>query len=40
MEGFEKYSGIFIERAKELLAEEKSKNDPEYQKVFMNNLLG
>ena len=40
MEGFEKYSGIFKERAKELLAEEKSKNDPEYQKVFMSNLLG
>ena len=40
MDGFEKYSEIFIERAKELLEKDKLNDNPEYQKVFMNNLLG
>jgi hypothetical protein len=40
MDGFEKYSEIFIKRAKELLEEEELKNNPEYLEVFENNLLG
>jgi len=40
MEGFEKYSEIFIEKAKELFKQEKLKADLEYQKVYMNHLLG
>jgi len=40
MKGFERYSDIFTERAKELSQKDKLKDDPEFQKVFMNHLLG
>ncbi len=40
MNGFDKYSEIFINRAKELLEEEDLKNNPEYSEVFKNQILG
>jgi len=40
MNGFEKYSEIFINRAKKLLEEEDLKNNPKYHEVFKNHILG
>jgi len=40
MKGFQRYSDIFTERAKELSEKDKLKDDPEFQKVLMNHLLG
>ena len=40
MNGFEKYSEIFVNRAKELLEKEDLKNNPEYHEAFKNNILG
>lgn len=40
MNGFEKYSKIFIDRAKELLEQEDLKNNSEYSEVFKNKILG
>lgn len=40
MNGFDKYSKIFVGRAKELLDKENLRNNPEYQEVLMNKLLG
>jgi len=40
MNGFEKYSRLFVEKAKKLLDEEKLAEDPEYKEAFINHLLG
>lgn len=40
MNGFKKYSEIFINRGKKLLEEEDLKNNPEYSEVFKNQILG
>jgi len=40
MTGFDKYSEIFTNRAKELLEEEDLQKNPEYYGVFKNRLLG
>jgi hypothetical protein len=40
MTGFDKYFEIFGNRVKELLKEEGLTKNPEYHKVFMNQLLG
>ena len=40
MNGFEKYSEIFINRAKKLLEDEDIENNPEYAEVFKNRILG
>ena len=40
MNGFEKYSEIFINFAKKLLEDGDLKNNPEYHEVFANNILG
>jgi hypothetical protein len=40
MKGFEKYSKVFISKAKELLTDEDLKQNKEYQEAFKNHLLG
>jgi uncharacterized protein YlaN (UPF0358 family) len=40
MTGFEKYSMIFVQRAKELIHEENLTNNPDYREVLINQLFG
>jgi hypothetical protein len=40
MNGFEKYSEIFINKSKELFTEDDLKHDKEYQEAFKNHLFG
>jgi hypothetical protein len=40
MKGFEKYSEIFVSKAKKLFAEDDLKHNNEYQEAFKNYLLG
>jgi hypothetical protein len=40
MKGFEKYSELFISKAKELIAQNDLLNNPEYQEAFKNHLFG
>ena len=39
MNGFEKYLQIFIDYAKQDLDEKDYESNPEYQEVFMNQIL-